>query len=215
MTRRLGGGRAGAGEGGGAPSPHASTHAPGDTDPIVTAAPAVGIGAGNTEGASTALARSDHDHTIRESGGQDLTMGAVADGEPLVRDGTAIVGRFAPSWDFAQRITPLATTSATPQSYLLYTSPSIAAGTYQLAVTLTISGSATSTQLAAFLEIDGVPRGGPLIKTGIVGGVYTFSGVTPAPLNAGVHTVELSVSKPAGTGTVTALSGFIILERKL
>ncbi len=60
---------------------------------IAAAAPSQGVGAGNTEGSSTSFARADHDHTIRESGGQDLTMGAVADGEILVRSGTTIVGQ--------------------------------------------------------------------------------------------------------------------------
>ncbi len=59
---------------------------------IATAAPSQGLGAGNTEGSSSNLSRADHDHTIRESGGQDLTMGAVADGEALQRSGTAIIG---------------------------------------------------------------------------------------------------------------------------
>lgn len=59
---------------------------------IAASAPSQGIGAGNTEGSATSFARSDHDHTIRESGGQDLTMGAVADGEILTRSGTTIVG---------------------------------------------------------------------------------------------------------------------------
>jgi len=59
---------------------------------IATAAPTVGIGAGNTEGSSTSLARADHDHAIRESGGQDLTLGAISDGEIIRRSGTTIAG---------------------------------------------------------------------------------------------------------------------------
>lgn len=59
---------------------------------VPTTAPAQGIGAGNLEGTATSLARSDHDHTIRESGGQDLTTAAVADGEFLARSGTTIAG---------------------------------------------------------------------------------------------------------------------------
>lgn len=59
---------------------------------VATAAPSTGIGAGNTEGSSSSLARADHNHTIRESGGQDLTMGAVSDGQFLRRSGTALVG---------------------------------------------------------------------------------------------------------------------------
>jgi len=59
---------------------------------ISTAAPATGIGAGNSEGSATTVARSDHDHTIRESGGQDLTLGAIADGEVVRRTGTTLAG---------------------------------------------------------------------------------------------------------------------------
>lgn len=59
---------------------------------VTTAAPATGIGAGNNEGTATSLARSDHNHTIRESGGQDLTLGAIADGEQIRRTGTTIAG---------------------------------------------------------------------------------------------------------------------------
>ena len=59
---------------------------------VATAAPSTGIGAGNTEGASTSLARADHDHTLRESGGQNLTIGAIADGDIIRRTGTTIAG---------------------------------------------------------------------------------------------------------------------------
>jgi hypothetical protein len=59
---------------------------------IGAAAPSVGIGAGNTEGSSTSFARADHDHTIRESGGQDLTLGAIAAGNLVERVGTALSG---------------------------------------------------------------------------------------------------------------------------
>jgi hypothetical protein len=60
---------------------------------VATAAPAVGIGAGNTEGSATTLARSDHSHALRESSGPtDLTIGAIADGEQIRRSGATIVG---------------------------------------------------------------------------------------------------------------------------
>ncbi len=60
---------------------------------IVTAAPAQGVGAGNTEGTAVTFARSDHDHTIRESGGQDLTVGSLSDGDVVVRSGNALSGQ--------------------------------------------------------------------------------------------------------------------------
>ena len=59
---------------------------------VTTAAPSTGIGAGNSEGVATTLARSDHDHLIRESGGQNLSLGAIADGEVIRRTGTTIAG---------------------------------------------------------------------------------------------------------------------------
>jgi hypothetical protein len=76
------------------PNGYASLDASGEV-PITewpTAAPVQGIGAGNTEGTGLALARNDHDHTIRESGGQDLTTGAIADGEFVKRSGTTLAG---------------------------------------------------------------------------------------------------------------------------
>lgn len=76
--------------------PHASLHAPGASDALGTAAPTQGIGGGNTEGAATTFARSNHDHKLRETGGPtDLTIGAVADGQFFKRVGTAIVGAAA------------------------------------------------------------------------------------------------------------------------
>lgn len=60
---------------------------------VSTAAPSVGIGAGNAEGTATTLARSDHNHAIRETGGPtDLTLGAIADGEVIRRAGATIAG---------------------------------------------------------------------------------------------------------------------------
>lgn len=62
---------------------------------IVAAAPAQGVGAGNSEGAATSFARSDHDHTVRESGGQDLTVGAIAAADLVERVGTVLQGTAA------------------------------------------------------------------------------------------------------------------------
>lgn len=75
------------------PLAHATTHQPGGSDAISTAAPSQGVGGGNTEGTATSLARSDHGHTIRTTTGPtDLTVGAIADGQVLARSGTTIVG---------------------------------------------------------------------------------------------------------------------------
>lgn len=60
---------------------------------IVAAAPAQGVGAGNTEGAATSFSRSDHDHTIRTtSGPTDLTVGSIAAGQLVERVGSVLQG---------------------------------------------------------------------------------------------------------------------------
>ena len=60
---------------------------------IATAVPPQGIGAGNSEGSATTLARSDHNHTLRETGGPtDLALGPVSDGHFLVRSAGTLVG---------------------------------------------------------------------------------------------------------------------------
>jgi hypothetical protein len=74
-------------------SAHASRHNPGGSDALATAAPAQGIGGGNSKGTAASYARSDHDHLLRETGGPtDLTIGAIAAGQYLRRVGTQIVG---------------------------------------------------------------------------------------------------------------------------
>lgn len=67
---------------------------------VLTAAPTVGIGGGNLEGTSNALARADHNHALRELGGADLTLGSIADGQMVYRDGYTLKGGtrlYAPS----------------------------------------------------------------------------------------------------------------------
>lgn len=59
---------------------------------LATAAPAQGIGASNSAGSASTYVKSDHDHTIRESGGQDLTLGAIEDGEVVYRSGNTLAG---------------------------------------------------------------------------------------------------------------------------
>jgi hypothetical protein len=73
---------------------HASRHAPAGADPLGTAAPTQGIGAANAEGTAQTFARSDHNHTLR-SGGVDLTLGSIAEGQYLKRVGTVIEGAAA------------------------------------------------------------------------------------------------------------------------
>jgi hypothetical protein len=63
---------------------------------ITTAAPTTGIGGSNAEGSATSVARSDHNHALRTTTGPtDLAIGAIADGETLVRSGATIIGAAA------------------------------------------------------------------------------------------------------------------------
>lgn len=102
------------------PSPplaHAPTHRPvTGTDPLVTA-PALGIGGGNAEGVSDDFARSDHNHTITETGGPtDLTVGMIPAGTFLARVGGSIVGVAPPGLATDSQSVPQPITPATGQS---------------------------------------------------------------------------------------------------
>jgi hypothetical protein len=75
------------------PTTHATSHLPGGSDALTTAAPSQGIGGSNAVGTAASFARSDHDHTIRETGGPtNLTIGAIADGQDVRRSGTTLIG---------------------------------------------------------------------------------------------------------------------------
>lgn len=72
---------------------HASTHIPGGSDALATAAPSTGIGGGNSVGTGVAFSRNDHNHALRTTTGPtDLTIGAIADGEYVRRSGTTLIG---------------------------------------------------------------------------------------------------------------------------
>lgn len=59
---------------------------------IQVSAPSRGIGGGNRDGRASALARSDHDHALREKGGSEMSLGLIPDRNVLQRQGSAIVG---------------------------------------------------------------------------------------------------------------------------
>jgi hypothetical protein len=109
--------------GGTAPPAHASRHLPGGADALTTAAP-VAIGDANAEGAAASFARSNHVHAlggavggqlsgtlpnpnvvgIRESAGPtNLTIGAIADGQTLIRSGSTIIGSAGGGGSFDMR----------------------------------------------------------------------------------------------------------------
>lgn len=70
---------------------HHDRHQPGGADALPTAAPSIGIGAANSEGTATTLARSDHNHKLR-TGSDDLAIGAIADGQFVKRVDNDLVG---------------------------------------------------------------------------------------------------------------------------
>jgi len=157
------------------------------------------------------------DPVIR-SDGQDLSIGVIADGDLLARNGTAIVGvppPGTPVFEFDSRNTPLTTSSATLQIYQTLVSSSLPAGTYTVSVGLVCSGSNSGSQLTAQLRINGIPAGGPLVETGIADGVFPFGAVLPLVWPGGVLTIETYVAHAGGAGSSTYLAGNLILERKL
>lgn len=99
---------------------------------VSTAAPSQGIGESNSEGSAVTLARSDHNHTIRETGDpQDLTTGAIPANNFLRRVGTVIVG-FNPREQYAASEGESSTTSATYQNKVTFTTPALEAGDYRV-----------------------------------------------------------------------------------
>lgn len=108
---------------------------------ITTAAPSVGIGGSNSEGAATSLARSDHGHALRTTTGPtDLTIGAIANGEYLVRSGTNIIGGspgggvFGTYPQYASSDGESTYTGSTAwQTKVTLTTPVLPAGTYRVA----------------------------------------------------------------------------------
>ena len=61
------------------------------TRKIATTTPS-GIGGAAAAGTSTQAAAADHVHVLHETGGADLTLGAISDGQLLARSGTTIAG---------------------------------------------------------------------------------------------------------------------------
>ena len=157
------------------------------------------------------------DPVIR-SDGQDLSIGVIADGDLLARNGTAIVGvppPGTPVFEFDSRNTPLTTTSATLQIYQTLISSSLPAGTYTVTVGLVCSGSNAGSQLRADLRLNGGSLGGPFVETGIADGVFPFAGIIPIVWPGGVITLEIFVAHAGGPGESTYPAGNLILERKL
>jgi hypothetical protein len=112
---------------------------------VSTAAPSLGVGAGNTEGSATSLARSDHNHKLRESGGPtDLTLGAINDGEFLKRVGTAITSvAIAGSGVQVTLVTDVNTSTTNSTNYTLLDSMTVTpgAGSYKIHFTGSFGGT--------------------------------------------------------------------------
>ena len=74
------------------PAAHASTHEQGQPDALSVGTPNP-IGAVNGAGSSNIYPRLDHDHGIEETGGPTpLTIGAIADGSLVERNGSVLQG---------------------------------------------------------------------------------------------------------------------------
>lgn len=127
--------------------------------------------------------------------------------------GSATAPVFGQQYQKATRVTPLGTTSASLIGFLTLTTTSLPAGSYQHQGNLILSGSASSTQIGSSLELDGAPLGFVKQQATIIDGGYLIASNLNAVLAAGVHTIELLFSKPAGSGTTTAVFAEISLLR--
>lgn len=80
---------------------------------------------------------------------------------------------------------------------------------------LTLSGSASSTNIAAHVELDSVvfPSSVTLLQTGVIDGQFQIGVTLPVFLTAGIHTLESFFWKNSGTGSVTAQGAAFTLYR--
>ena len=132
--------------------------------------------------------------------------------------GQAVASVFGGENQFLIVSGPVATTSATPITYLLFTTTSLPAGTYYADSFFVIEGSAASTNISAKLLIDGAGNPGytgpdALLQTNVISGRFILSGATATVFTAGTHDYELEFAKPAGSGTVTALNANVVMWR--
>lgn len=185
-------------------SAHASRHNPGGADALATAAPPQGIGAGNSVGTAASFARSDHGHTIRESGGTDLTMGAVADGQFLRRSGTTIVGASTLGYlaHKSGRVLAASFSGFPKKATVAFVTP-FSSANYSVVVTSVVTPSGTvyspavESQLAGSFVINMGAFGiGSLVA---VNWIAIFNGESTLPMPLGTESIQLDAltSDPA------------------
>lgn len=196
------------------PSAHGSRHNPGGDDPVATAAPPTGIGAANSVGTATTLARSDHNHTIRETGGPtDLVMNAVADGKFFKRSGSLIVGAdpAAASSVFKQSALAEITVNTTTTAVVFADPPllelSITAGDAGfLLIWFTASVSAATNNRTAYFRVlvDGVVQRGAAARlaTGSQPQAVGISLRVPVAAGARVVKVQWRVDSALAVGQI-------------
>lgn len=164
--------------------------------------PPIGIGAGNTQGSGPTFAYSDHNHTIRESGGpQDLTMGAVPDLTSILRSGTTLIGKLRTSFRLAA---DQATTSTALADITGFTLASIPAGTYAVHLQGSWTGSVNTEALRL-----GINLGGTISAVGIWHfAMSTAAGVNENRIVTANNTASAMVTGATGSNFVSFVGTF-------
>jgi hypothetical protein len=191
------------------PSSHGTRHNPGGADPVTTAAPTIGIGAGNAVGTATSLARSDHNHALR-TGSTDLTIGAISDGQLLVRSGTTIVGTSVSGVGLikqivTQEITSDTTTTSTTFVDLLSQTFSITSGSKVL-VQFTVGCSNAQNNRTQYyrLTVDGTAYRAVGVATYGAGNTPSSGALSMliTGLSAGSHDFKIQWRVSSSTGQI-------------
>lgn len=149
----------------------------------------------------------------RESGGTDLSIGAVADGETIVRDGSSIVGQAVLTDSSDSDDT---TSGSTPQAKVSVTIPDDD-GTWDIVATALVSHSNTSGDPTAWLEND---TDANTLGREMVSEMKRNSNVLPLYIRreftntsgAGAKTIELQYAV-TGSGTMTISDAYIVARK--
>lgn len=174
---------------------------------ITTAAPAVGIGGGNSEGSAASLARSDHGHALRETGGpSDLTIGAIADGQLVKRVGSALVGvSGAGAGVLAQtqaaQVVADASTTSTSFVDLLTVNITTEANAVIIRAMGHVSNSSANVNMRLRVLVDGVSVGGGQVRSASASGIAVPFALQfkTGVLSAGAHVIKLQWATVSST----------------
>lgn len=173
---------------------------------VTTAAPAVGIGGGNSEGSAASLARSDHGHALRETGGpSDLTIGAIADGQFVKRVGSALVGVAGAGASVlvqTQSAQVVADTSTTSLSFVDLLTVNITTGANAVIIRAMghVSNANANVNMRLRVLVDDVSVGGGQVRcpsTGI--GIAFALQFKTGVLSAGAHVIKLQWATVSST----------------